>query len=124
MGRHHITPLASEHLRDVARHGIRRWGTAQALAYTEAFDKAFRYIADHHDRLPDKSRLTGYDRLNLHVVGSHYVVFMVLAPGQVAITSVLHQHMDVSTRLRELQGRTADEIGNIRAGLLRDQFKD
>ncbi len=124
MGRHSITPLASEHLREIARHGIRKWGMAQALAYTEAFDKAFQYIADHHDRLPDKLRLSGYDRLNLHAVGSHYVVFVVLGPGRVAITSVLHQHMDVPTRLRELQKRTANEIGDLRAGLLRDQFKD
>ncbi len=85
--------------------------------------KGLQYIADHHARLPDKSRLTGLARLNLYAVGSHYVVFVVLTEGEVAITTVLHQHMDVSTRLRELQGRTANEIGDLRAGLLREQLK-
>ena len=49
---------------------------------------------------------------------------VVLAPGEVAITSLLHQHMDVPTRLSELQGRTANEVGDLRVDLLKRQLRD
>lgn len=124
MGRYFVTALALEHLGEIGRHGEKTWGRAQTARYMAGLRKAFQYIANHHPKLPDKSRLTGYARLNLHAVGSHYIVFIVLAPGKVAVTSVLHQHMDVPTRLRELQGRTDNEIGDLRAGLLREQFRD
>lgn len=119
MAKYHITPLAGEHMRSIARDGIRRWGIAQALAYTEQLERGVQHIADRHHALPERAKLTGASGLRLHRVGRHYIVFIVLTPDHVAITSVLHDHMDVPARLREMQALTDKQVGDVRAELLR-----
>jgi plasmid stabilization system protein ParE len=123
VAKYHITPLAGEHMRNIAREGIRRWGIAQALAYAEQLERGFQHIADRHDAFPKRPRLTGASGLRLHRVGRHYIVFVVLTPDHVAITAVLHDHMDVPARLREVQSLTEQQVGDIRAGLLRSMMK-
>ena len=123
VGQYFVTPLALFHLRDLGDSGRERWGDTRNARYMADLRRAFQYIADHHKRLPDKTRLTGSHRLNVHGVNSHYVVFVVLAPDEIAITSVLHQRMDVAARLAELQARTDNEVGDLRAALLRRNLR-
>ncbi len=103
--------------------GTAQWGRARAYAYFEDMRASFQYIADRHDALPRRTRLTGVSGLSLHRVGSHYVVFKLIAEGEVAITGILHQHMDVSTHLQALKSRADKELGDMRAMILRDMFK-
>ena len=124
MARYYLTPTALTHMREVAVGGRDRWGEARGFQYLEALYSSFQHIADRHDALPKRTRLTGASKIQLHRVGSHYVAFVILMPYHIAVTSILHQHMDVPARLRELQARTDDEVGDIRAAILRDLFKD
>ncbi len=64
----------------------------------------------------------GVSNLALHHVGSHFIVYVVLTADRVVVTAILHERMDVSTRVRELQAHSAQQVGHIRARLLRSQF--
>lgn len=123
MGRFHMTPLAARHVRKIARDSQAQWGKSRAITYIAALQASFQHIADRHDAIPKRTRLTGRLNLRLHRTGSHYIAFVVLNSDHVAITSILHERMDVSTRLQELQARTDKQVGDIRAQILRDQFK-
>ena len=123
MGRFHITPIAAEHMRQIADDSRQRWGKLRAIAYVSDLRSGFQHVADRHDTLPKRTRLTGSLKLGLHRVGRHYIVYTVLTTNDVAITAVLHERMDVSTRLQELHAHTAQQVGDIRARLLRSQFK-
>ena len=124
MARYDLTPTALGHMREVAVAGRERWGEARGFQYLEALYDSFQHVADRHHALPKRTRLIEASRIQLHRVGSHYIAFVVLKPDFVAITSILHERMDVSTRLLELQARTDEEVGNILAAYLRSLFKD
>ncbi len=124
MGQYDITPTAYVHLGQLTDEGIERWGQPRTYLYVRELYSGFQHVADRHDTLPKRTRLTGASRIQLHRVGSHYVAFVVLTPDFVTITSILHQRMDVSTRLRELQAQTDVEVGDMRASLLRSLFRD
>lgn len=123
MGVYHLTPTAYGHLGHLTDYGIDRWGQRRTYDYVRELYAGFQHIADRHDTLPKRTRLTEALKIQLHRVGSHYIAFVVLAPDVVAITSILHQRMDVSTRLRELQALTDEEVGDMRAAFLRSMFK-
>lgn len=123
VGRFHITSLAAEHLRQIADDSRQRWGKLRAISYVSDLRSGFLHIADRHGSLPKRTRLTGSLKLSLYRVGSHYIAYTVLTESDVAITVVLHERMDVSTRLQDLHAHTAKQVGDIRARLLRSQFK-
>jgi len=118
-----LTPTAIKHAGGIALSGRKSWGEDRGFKYLEALYDGFQHIADRHDALPKRTRLTGASKIQLHRVGRHYIAFVIVAPDLVAITPILHQHMDVSTRLRELQALTDKEVGDMRAAFLRSMFK-
>ncbi len=123
MGVYHLTPTAYDHLVQLTDYGIDTWGQRRTYDYVRELYAGFQYVADRHDALPKRTRLTVALKIQMHRVGSHYIAFVVFTPDVVAITSILHQHMDVSTRLRELQALTDKEVGDMRAAFLRSMFK-
>ena len=98
-------------------------GRQQSLTYLTDLQAGFQYVADHHDRLPARKTITGVSSTRLHRVNHHYIAFRILAAGTVFITAVLHERMDVSTRLRDLQETTDKEVGDMRAQLLKDNLR-
>jgi plasmid stabilization system protein ParE len=123
MGIYILTPTALKDLRRIGSEGRARWGAERNATYMRDLKRGFQHIADRHDALPERPKLTGASGLRLHRVGRHYIVFVVLTPDHVAITSVLHDHMDVPARLREMQALTDIEVGDVRAEVLRSLLK-
>ena len=123
MGVYDLTPTAHDHLGHLTDCDIHNWGRRRTYRYVRELYAGFQHIADRHDTLPKRTRVTGASKIQLRRVGSHYIACVILAPDLVAITSILHQRMDVSTRLRELQALTDREVGDMRAAFLRSMFK-
>ena len=123
MGSYILTPAALKDMRRIGIEGRARWGDERTAVYMRDLKRGFQHIADRHDALPERPKLTAASGLRLHRVGRHYIVFIVLTPDHVAITSVLHDHMDVPARLREMQALTDKQVGDVRAGLLRSMLK-
>lgn len=46
-----------------------------------------------------------------------------MTPDLIIITGMLHERMDIPARLRELQTLTENDIGDLRAKLLRDMLR-
>lgn len=92
-----ISRTARRDLAAIDDYTARHWGDAQARRYIAALWAAF-------DALAARPRL-GRTRpglpatLRLHKVGSHYVVYRRGPDGRVEIVRVLHQSMDLVTRL-------------------------
>jgi toxin ParE1/3/4 len=90
---------AQAELLDIVRYTARQWGADQARAYVRQIDKAAAELAAGQGIYKDWGAvLTG---LRVKAVGSHFV-FCVVRPGEPAVVlAILHQRMDLMTRLKE-----------------------
>ncbi len=118
--RYYLTTEAVANMRAIAQQSVKRWGKSQAKAYQADLTAGFRVIAERHERLPRKA--TGVDDQRLHRVNHHYVVFLVLTPDVIVITTILHEHMDVPTRLHNAQVRMNLELADVRRSVLKDNL--
>lgn len=118
--RYYLTADALMHVRKIVRESARQWGAAQAKSYQASLSDGFQRIADRHGQLPRKS--AGVGDLRLHRIHRHYAVFLVLAENRIMIVAVLHERMDVSARLRAMQGKLGRDIGDIRRKVLKDNL--
>ncbi|HVZ29325.1 MAG TPA: type II toxin-antitoxin system RelE/ParE family toxin [Asticcacaulis sp.] len=118
--RWYLTAEALANLRDIARRSVKIWGRDQAKIYHADLEAGFKIIAERHARLPRKP--AGIGALRLHRIKHHYAVFWVLADDCVVITNVMHERMDVSTRLRVLQTKLESDVGEVRRTILKDNL--
>lgn len=118
-----ITRGAAQDLRDIAADSNARWGPVRAKAYIQDLRAGIQFIADRPEAIPGRSRLTGTSGLRLHRVRNRYIAFKPVTADRIAITSILHERMDVTTHLNALQSRTESDLGTLRAMLLRDLYK-
>lgn len=123
MASYRMAKIAMADLRRIAMDTRRQWGKDQALKYVAEMQEGFQHIADRHDALPQHSRLTGASKLRLHRIASHYICYLIMTPDLIIITGMLHERMDIPARLRELQTLTENDIGDLRAKLLRDMLR-
>jgi toxin ParE1/3/4 len=91
-----LRPRAQLDLDDIADYTFARWGAEQAERYIRGLEFAFRQLAEDgwrgravSDRHSSKLR---------HNYGSHIIIFE-RASGTVDIVRILHNRMDVDTRL-------------------------
>lgn len=115
----HITPTAARTLNHIAEDSEKKWETEQTVVYLKELRDSFQYIADNHKTFPVKKEMTSNTNLHLHHVNKHYVVFKLIDKENVAIIAVLHERMDIPVRLKELIGKSREELAVIRARLHR-----
>lgn len=118
--RYYLTADALMNVRDIVRESARQWGGAQAKSYQTSLSDGFQRIADRHAQLPRKS--AGVGGLRLHRINRHYAVFLVLTENSIIIVAILHERMDVSARLRAMQGKLGRDIADIRRKVLKDNL--
>jgi len=94
----HLTEKAIADLKDIARYTQARWGRAQRIEYLKRLDLTFA-------RLVDDPRLgINYDRVRHGYRGyleSRHIIFFRRKGVDVEIIRILHQSMDIETRLDE-----------------------
>jgi plasmid stabilization system protein ParE len=118
--RYYLTTEALANIRDIARQSAKRWGILQAKAYQADLAAGFQRVASRHEQLPKKA--VGVGEFRLHRIHHHYAVFLVLAADRVVIVSVLHERMDVSTRLHAVRAQLDRDVAEVRRTILKDNL--
>jgi len=99
MPEYRLSPDAEADLESIARYTVETWGTDQAREYQTGLVSCFKAIASGTARttVPIAQRP---EFCSLHC--QHHYVFALLESGEpVSIIAVLHENMDLPTRLRE-----------------------
>ncbi len=93
-----LAPAAAQDLLEIAAYTIRTWGNEQAERYERALVDHFMALA--RGDVPTKAPIRGRPELIVSRCEHHYV-FAVLQEGDsLLILAVLHEKMDLMTRLR------------------------
>ena len=95
-----LSPTSIGQLRHHKKWSLERFGPATTKKYFEDMDKDFQYIADHYERFPPRSELTGESGLSVYPVREHYVIYVPMSDG-IHIAAVLGQSQDIPNILNE-----------------------
>ena len=97
--RYVLTRSAQADLQQVVRYTQREWGTAQCRAYIERLEAAATELALGQGRFRQRDDLLPGLRLRLE--GHHYVFCLPQTEGPAVVLAILHERMDLITRLKE-----------------------
>ena len=94
-----LSPAAQADLGDIWDYSARNWGEEQADRYILGIRAACEALADgsKEGRAIDDIR-PGYSKL---AVASHFLFYRVTDTGLIDITRILHQRMDIASRLQD-----------------------
>lgn len=92
-----LTLAAEADLREIARYTIRQWGEQQAMRYANTLEEAFQSISngDVISRIFSKR----YPQVRVTRCEHHYVFYLHPNGKNPCIIDVLHERMDMLTRL-------------------------
>jgi toxin ParE1/3/4 len=94
-----LRPRAVRDIEDVWTCTAERWGAAQAERYVRSIRDACAALASGEHTGTDASAvLPGYRKTR---AGRHIVFFRLRPDGSVEIVRILHERMDLPTRLRD-----------------------
>ena len=99
MTTYRLEPLANQRLDEIYQYTRARWGARQAEAYISGLFDAFGEIAARQTpwrAIPAEYGVVGYFAL----CGRHLIFWREMDDGAVAIAAILHERMDVASRLR------------------------
>lgn len=102
MAEYRLTPDAEADLWEIARYTLQTWGEAQQRRYEARLIKCFQALAEGTPRarypLPHRQ-----DVRQIHC--QHHYIFAIDTPNEpVTIVAVLHEKMDLMTRLTNRLG--------------------
>lgn len=97
--RYDITPSAKADIRSIWLYTVETWGEAQADHYTKALDDKFDEIAD--GQAFSRPFLKVYPQLRVVRCEHHYVFYLSSEGKRPNIIAILHERMDLVSRLRE-----------------------
>jgi plasmid stabilization system protein ParE len=95
-----IYPVAKERLFDIWDYTERKWGEEQADKYVRELVAAIQGIKTKRHRwssVMDETLLGVFFVRHQH----HYVFFRELSTGDLGVISILHENMDIPSRLKE-----------------------
>ena len=98
MVRYYLTNRAVQDLSDIWNYTYDNWSEHQADVYYDQLVKAFDSISSNHNlgRQYDGIR---EDLFGLKV-NKHIVFYRIISSDQIEITRILHERMDLNTRMR------------------------
>lgn len=93
-----LSPAAQADLGDIWDYSARQWGEEQANRYILGMRDACEALADDskQGRAIDDIR-PGYRKL---AVASHFLFYRITDAGMIDIIRILHQRMDIASRLQ------------------------
>ena len=94
-----LSPAAQADLSQIWDYSARNWGAEQADRYILAIRDACEALADgsRRGRAVDDIR-PGYRKL---AVASHFLFYRITDAGMIDVIRILHQRMDVASRLQD-----------------------
>ena len=99
MIRYELTTDAEADLKKIARYTLKTWGKKQSLKYAELLEVCFETIANRTviARVFSKN----YSQMKFTRCEHHYVFYMDFENRPPCIIAVLHESMDIVSRLEE-----------------------
>ena len=92
-----LTPTAEADLREIARYTLRQWGVRQQRRYARLLAGCFLGIAEGRVRTRNFSER--YPQVRVTRCEHHYVFFLHPEGQKPRIIAVLHERMDMLTRI-------------------------
>jgi plasmid stabilization system protein ParE len=94
-----LTPAAEADLREIARYTLRQWGVRQQRRYARLLEACFRGIAEGSARSRNFSER--YPQVRVTQCQHHYVFYLHPEGEKPRIIALLHERMDLVTRIGE-----------------------
>ena len=93
-----ITVPAEEDLKEIARYTLKQWSKKQSLHYAGLLEKCFRDIAA--GTTPSRSFSERYPQIRVRKCEHYYIFYIHPENKPPCIIAVLHERMDMLTRLK------------------------
>lgn len=93
-----VTPAARKDILNIGRYTQNEWGKQQRQKYLAGLNIRFGFLAENP--LLSRERLDLFPPVRIHHYEKHLIVYLV-EPSHVLIIRVLHESMDIETRLEE-----------------------
>ena len=97
-----LTQLAANDLKGIARYTLNQWGKKQSFRYANLLEKQFQEIADKTAISRSFSNL--YPQIRVTHCEHHYVFYVHDEGERPCILAVLHERMDMVSRLQDRLG--------------------
>lgn len=97
-----LTAAAEADIRDIVRYTRRQWGDAQTRRYIAALERGIAAVAMGDGAFKDMSAVSA--DLRMARCGHHYVFCLPRLDAPALIVAILHERMDLMTRLVERFG--------------------
>ena len=97
-----LTEDADSDLEEIIRYTLREWGETQAGAYADKLDRCFEKIA--RKEAVSRNFSKKYPQALVTRCEHHYIFYLHPEGGKPRIFAVLHERMDLLTRLTERLG--------------------
>lgn len=98
MSKYHLTKLAVQDLTDIWNYTFDNWSERQADNYYEQLISIFESITTN----PDQGR--NYDGVRRDLLGykvnRHIIFYRIFSHGQIEITRILHERMDLKNHFK------------------------
>jgi toxin ParE1/3/4 len=94
-----LTRSAQADLQEIVRYTEREWGTAQCQAYVERLETTATELALGQGLFRQRDDLL--PGLRVRLAGHHYIFCLPQTEGPAAVLAILHENMDLITRLKE-----------------------
>lgn len=105
-----ILPTALNNYRLAVRETARKWSPEQARKYGLLLRAGFDNIPKAYSLVrAKKDDRVGKSLFRLHKIEHHYAVYIVVDDETFVIAAVLHERMDIPTRLLEIERLTDRE---------------
>jgi len=94
-----LSKKAKEDLRQIAKYTEKRWGKTQRNLYLRQFDDGFHLLSESPFAGKACNFIAeGYRRFP---IGSHIIFYKETTKNKITIIRILHQNMDVETRISD-----------------------
>ncbi len=94
-----LLPAARRRYFEIWRYTAEKWGDDQADLYLQDLLKFLQGLSGNKKSYSKAGKK--YDGLYKTKFKRHYIFFRVLSDGRIAVLTILHENMDIPTRLFE-----------------------
>lgn len=102
MQRYVLTHLAANDLKEIACYTLNQWGKKQSIQYANLLEKRFQEIADR--TVTSRSFSNLYPQIRVTHCEHHYIFYVHDEGERPCILAVLHERMDLVSRLQDRLG--------------------
>lgn len=112
-GNYVLSPTARNQLREAKRWSLERWGPELTQVYFSELDAAACKLAINHNSLPSRTDLTGDALLHAYRVREHFLIYVPIDKGRIAIVAVIRQGRNLPEIIARYRYTIARELAKL-----------